>query len=315
MVYYLTRFASWLAGRVPRRIRLAMAGPMTVLVYYCWPEKRHATLANVAQVLGKPIHDREVRRVARRTWRNYGRYVSDFFYLPNATHAELVARLKDETPAPGVFATIDAALARGKGVLLASAHFGAWDIAGVMAASHCPIYLIVESFEDPRMDRMIQAQRRKLGMELLPIEKTPRQILRVLQTNGVIGVAVDRPVSPREGVPVTFFGKTCYVPGGIPQLALKTGATILPGFCWYDKDFSDTYYLSAGEPIIPESTGDKRADVIALTQRMYDAMEVAIREHPDQWAMFRQFWPDDAQEAVRDGATAELAEVSGERRR
>jgi KDO2-lipid IV(A) lauroyltransferase len=119
-----------------------------------------------------------------------------------------------------------------------------------------------------------------------------------LQEGRVVAVAVDRPVPPEEGVPITFFGKTCYVPGGIAQLALKSGATILPGYCRYDKNYSSTYYLGAMPPIFPQNTGDKRADVIRVTQRMFDAMEDVIRQYPDQWEMFRQFWPDDDPSAL-----------------
>lgn len=299
MVYYLTRFASWLAGRVPRPVRLALAGPITVLVYYAWAAKRRATISNMAHVLGVSENDRRAKRLARDSWRNYGRYISDFFYLPNATFDELLARMKDVTPAPGSFHYIDQALAPGKGVILVSFHFGAWDVAAVMVRSHVPIAIIVESFDDPRMDKLVMEQRGKLGLGIIRIEKTPRRILRALQENQVVAVAVDKPVSPDQGVPVTFFGKTCYVPGGIAQLALKSGATILPGYCRYDKNYSETYYLGAMPPIFPQPTGDKRADTIGLTQQMFDAMEEIIRQYPDQWEMFRQFWPVDDAPALK----------------
>jgi KDO2-lipid IV(A) lauroyltransferase len=310
MVYYLTRLASWLAGRVPRPVRLALAGPLTVLVYYGWVAKRRVTIANMAQILGTTPDDPAAMRLARDSWRNYGRYVSDFFYLPNSTPQDVLARTQDMTPAPGAFALIDEALAPGRGLIVVSAHFGAWDVAGVVVASHTPIYLIVETFEDPRMDRLVQEQRKGLGMDVLRIEKTPRQIMRVLQENGTVAVAVDRPVSEKEGVPVTFFGRTCYVPGGIAQIALKTGAAILPGACWYDAEYSSTYYVGAGPVIFPESTGDRKADTIRLMQRMFDALEAFIRERPEQWAMFRAFWPAAA------AATAEQPsiETAGARR-
>lgn len=292
LVYYLTRFASWLAGRVPRPVRLAVGGPITVLVYYAWVAKRRVTIANMAQVLGVPENDPRARRLARDSWRNYGRYISDFFYLPNATFDELLARMKDVTPAPGAFNHIDQALAPGKGVILVSFHFGAWDVAAVMVRSHVPIDLVVESFDDPRMDKLVMDQRGKFGLNLIRIEKTPRRILRALQENRVVAVAVDKPVPPAEGVPITFFGKTCYVPGGIAQLALKSGATILPGYCRYDKIYSSTYYIGAMSPIFPQHTGDKRADTIRLTQQMFESMEEVIRQYPDQWEMFRRFWPE-----------------------
>lgn len=299
MVYYLSRFASWLAGKVPRRIRLAVAGRVTELIYLLWVPKRRATIANYAQVLGLPASDPRPRWYARRSWRDFGRYISDFFYMPNTTPAAVKARMRDETPAPGAFALIDEARARGKGVLLVSFHFGAYDVAGILVATHTPLHLLVETFDDPKMDRLWQEQRRHLGMEVLRIEKTPRQILRVLQGNGSVAVAIDRPLPPGEGVPVTFFGRECWVPGGIAQIALKSGAAIVPGFCYYDENFSDTYYLYAAPVIYPESTGDKKADAIALTQKMFDAMEEMVRRRPEQWAMFRAFWP--AQDAPVTG--------------
>ena len=165
------------------------------------------------------------------------------------------------------------------------------------------MHLIVETIADPKMDRMWQEQRRELGMEVLRIEKSPRQFLRVLQENGVVAVAIDRPMPPGEGVPITFFGRRCWVPGGIAQIALKAGAAVVPGFCMYDENYSSAYQLAAAGIIYPENTGDKRMDTIRLTQRMFDALEVFIRERPDQWAMFRAFWTD--AESVESPALAE----------
>lgn len=297
MVYYLIRFASWLAGRTPRPWRLRIAGTVTELIYWGWVSKRHVTIDNMAQILGTSPRDPRARRLARISWRNFGRYISDFISIPNTTRDEIVARVRDVTPPPGAFALLDEARAHGKGVLLVSAHFGAYDVAGIAVASHCPVHLIVETIKDPKMDRMWQEQRRELGMEVLRIEKTPRQFLRVLQENGMVAVAIDRPVPPGEGVPITFFGRRCWVPGGIAQIALKSGAAVVPGFCMYDENYSSIYQLAAADIIYPEHTSDKRADAIRLTQRMFDALEVFIRQRPDQWAMFRAFWPETESEA------------------
>ncbi len=291
MVYYLTRLASWLAGHVPRRARMALAGPITVLIYFGWLAKRRNTIANMAQVLGTSVSDPRARALARESWRNYGRYVSDFFYLPNATSQEILARMVEDAPPPGSFARVDEALAPGKGAIVVSFHFGAYDVAGIILATHAPVDLIVESFDDPRMDRLVMEQRAQFGLGILRIEKTPRQILRALQENRIVAVAVDRPVPEKEGVPVTFFGKTCYVPGGIAQIALKTGAALVPGYCRYDSAYSTNYYIAALPPIFPESTGDRQRDTIALMQKLFTALEEVIRTYPEQWYMFRRFWP------------------------
>src|SRR5262249_58068257 len=105
--------------------------------------------------------------------------------------------------------------------------------------------------------------------------------------------------------------RRCWVPGGIAQIALKSGAAVLPGFCWYDEQFSDTYYLAAGPVIYPQPTGDRRADAIALTQQIYDALEPQIRQRPEQWAMFRPFWPERHVEPSQQAAAGvEFSEVS-----
>jgi lauroyl/myristoyl acyltransferase len=311
MIYWMTRLLEWLAGRVPRRPRLWIGGALAELVYLAWPSKRHITVANMAQVAGVPVSDPRARWLARRSWRNYGRYVADFFWLPNSTAAAVLDRVRDTTPAPGWRSVIDRARAGGRGLLVPTAHFGSWDVAGVILASHAPMHALAETFADPRMNELVQRQRAALGMTIIPIERTPRRILRVLQEGGVVATPVDRPLAAGEGVPITFFGRRCHVPGGIAQLALKTGAAIMPGFAWYDEEYSPAFHIFVAEPIAPAPTGDRRADAIALTQRIYDAIERVIAEHPTQWYMFRPFWPATPEDGAPDpAATSDIAMVA-----
>lgn len=311
MVYWLTRVASWLMGKIPRRARLALAGPLTTLVYYAWVSKRRVTIANMAQVAGVSPDDPRARRLARQSWRNYGRYLSDFFYLPNASREQVMARVRDVTPAPGAFVGLDAA-ASGKGVIIATAHFGAWDIAGVAVASQRPLSVLVDTFTDPRMDDLIQGQRAQFGLQVLRAEKSPRPILRALGENQAVAIVADRPLPEGEGTPITFFGRRCYVPGGVAQLALLSGAPIAVGCARYDDQFSSTYYLVLADVIAPVRTSDRHADTINLTQQVYSALERVIAEHPDQWFMFRPFWPAvTATPTAEDGALAATAAAGG----
>lgn len=291
MVFWLTQAASWLAGRTPRWLRLALAGPLTTLVYYVWASKRRVTIANMAQILGTTPRDPRARQLARDSWRNYGRYLSDFFYLPNATSEAVLARMRDVSGGPGAYGRVDAALARGKGLIIVTAHFGAFDVAGIIVAAHAPLAVLADTFSDPRMDQLIQSQRARFGMTVIRAEKSPRPILRALKDNQAVAILTDRPLAPGEGTPVTFFGARCYAPSGIAQLALLSGAAVATGFCFYDERHSETYYSVLNEPIAFEPTGDREADVIALTQRIYSGLEDVIRQRPEQWYMFRPFWP------------------------
>ena len=239
MVFWLTQAASWLSGKVPRWLRLAIAGSLTTLVYYAWVSKRRVTIANMARILDTTPNDPRARQAARDSWRNYGRYLSDFFYLPNTTSPAVLARMRDVSGEPGVFGRIDEALARGKGLIIVTAHFGAFDIAGVLVAARMPLAVIADSFTDPRMDQMIQSQRSSFGLSVIRAEKSPRPILRALKDNQAVAIVADRPLPAGEGTPITFFGARCYVPSGPAQLALLSGAAMGAGFCYYDERFSD----------------------------------------------------------------------------
>jgi lauroyl/myristoyl acyltransferase len=295
MTYWFLRVATWLAGRVSRGARITIAGALTTLVFYLWSSKRRATTANMAQIIGAEEHDPHAFRLARDSWRDHGRYISDFLALsarPEQVRDYVLAHWRDETPAPGSLALLDEARAAGKGVLIVTCHYGAWDVAGVLASTRGPLHVVAERFSDPRIDQMVEAQRNAMGMQVLWLEKSPRQILRVLQQGGMVAILVDRPLPEGEGTPIDFFGRRCYVPGGVAQLAMLSGAAIFPGFAYYDKAFSPTYHTKVLPHFFATRTGDREADTIATTQRIYDSLASVIRPRPAQWSMFRPFWPE-----------------------
>ena len=143
-------------------------------------------------------------------------------------------------------------------------------------------------------------------MIVLMIEDALRPMMRVLRDGGVVATPVDRPLPPGEGVPVRFFDRTTYVPRGMSALAVKLGASIVPGFVWYTRD--GRFRAHVFPPVVITPSGDNEADIIRATQAMYDALEAQIREDPTQWYMFRRFWP--SENAPVHSAKAVMAETS-----
>src|SRR5262249_6414276 len=131
------------------------------------------TISNMAHVLRRPATDRQVQRLARQSWANYGRYMGDFFNFPNVTGAQLLARLVDISPAEGGWVQLaKEGLARGKGVIFATAPFGNWDVAGAMVASRISLAAVAETFKDPRVNDLVQGQRAEKGIRVIPMEGT-----------------------------------------------------------------------------------------------------------------------------------------------
>ncbi|WP_069805499.1 lysophospholipid acyltransferase family protein [Thermogemmatispora onikobensis] len=290
VIYWLARGTSTLAGRTPRPLRHALGAAVGTASYLAWRSKRRVTQRNMAQVLGRSPSDRAVRRLARASWSNYGRYASDFLSFAHLDIEAIERQGRDLTRGASSWREyLQQALRPGRGVILTTAHFGNWDLAGAIIAREVPFSAIAETFADPQLNALVQKQRQDKGIGIIPMERSTRPILRVLQQNQMLAIVIDRPLAESEGVPVKFFGRTTYVPAGAARLAVRTGAAIMSGFVWYGR--RGQCYMRAFPPVFPQPEEDREAEVVRLTQSIFDALEEMVRSYPDQWYMFRPFWP------------------------
>jgi len=294
-IYLLARSGNTMARWTPRSAKHTLGASIGAASYLGWPSKRLVTRLNMAQVTGRSAHDPHVQRLALASWRNYGRYAADFMSFPHLNIDVIERNMRDLSDGEGSWLDhIQSALKPGRGVILVSAHFGNWDIGGAILARHHPVSAVAETLNNEQLNRLLQDQRREKGVEIIPMESSARRILRVLQQNQLAAIIVDRPVTEEQGTEVTFFGRKTYVPSGPAALAIKSGAAIVPSYLWYGHH--NEFYTRVFTPIFPQaSKGEERVKEISrLTQRIYDTLEIIIREWPTQWYMFRQFWPSES---------------------
>ena len=291
-IYFLARSGNTLSRWTPRSARHVLGASVGAASYFGWPSKRFVTRLNIAQITGRPVHDPYVKHLAYASWRNYGRYASDFISFPHIDVDSIDRNLHDLSDGDGGWlGHMQSALQAGRGALLVTAHFGNWDLAGAILARHHPVSAVAETFSDAQLNQLLQDQRRGKCIGIIRMESSLRPILRILQQNQFAAIVVDRPVAEDQGTEVTFFGRKTYVPGGPAALAFKSGAAIVPGFVWYGR--RDKFYARAFRPIFPQQgkNVERAAEISRLTQSIYDHLEAMIREWPSQWYMFRQFWP------------------------
>src|SRR5260370_3300459 len=111
--------ASYRAGArilraVPPGVRHAVAAPGGAAWFWLSAGQRRAALDNYAAALGRHPTDPEVARVAMRAFQNYGRMLMDFLLIGSLTPEELIKRTSMDGREH-----LDAALARGRGVIMA----------------------------------------------------------------------------------------------------------------------------------------------------------------------------------------------------
>lgn len=285
---YGFRLARWLAARIPRRLAYPLCALGGELYFWINPKHSHKAVENFAIVLADDPRSPRVRLTARRSFRNYVKSLFDFFRQmsvdPDLIEADAFIDGQEH---------LDAALARGKGVLLVTPHFGNWDLAaGVTVGRGYPMVALADRFTPSDVDQLVQLGRNRFGMGVVPLDSGAlRRTIGLLRRNVVVGVLADRP--QREGgAAVDFFGASAWFPTGPARFSLRTGATLLFGYV--GRRPGDRTFFGAYAPLpTPPLTGNEREDIRALTQAIARAMEDLLRQYPDQWYMFRQMWPQE----------------------
>jgi KDO2-lipid IV(A) lauroyltransferase len=285
-MYWIHLISSGLLRVVPVRVAYTVVDLLAPIVSRLWGRQYRHALANMQRVLGPRPDPLEVRRQVRNVFRNYARYMVDLLSLPRTAAEDVERRFRVHG-----LEHIQHGLDRGRGVVMVTAHVGNWDMAGVLlAARGYPVNVIHDTLHPKRWNDRVQGIRALIGLRLIPVESGARQMLRALRQNEILAILIDRPME-QQGVPVRFFGAETRVPGGAATLALRAGAPVV---CAVAVRSADGFEAHVSPVIEIQPSGDSGQDVQALTQRVMSWLEALIREHPDQWYMFRNMWPEAA---------------------
>jgi KDO2-lipid IV(A) lauroyltransferase len=117
----------YLVNRLPRRVSYAMGEGGTWLAWRLMSRTRTAVVDNLRAIFPEEP-ERALRRRALRTFHDYARDVVDFLSALRATEEEL-REIFQFTPEDAKL--FDDLLARGRGIILVSGHYGNWEMGGV----------------------------------------------------------------------------------------------------------------------------------------------------------------------------------------
>jgi len=280
--YYLYRIGQSLALSLPIKIAYGLAVVFSDLHYlFVWRD-RQATKENLKAVFPEKS-DFEIRRIRKNLFRNFSKYLVDFFRFSEIDRSYVARQVKVENSH-----YIDEGLSRGKGVITLTAHLGNWELGGVVIASMgYPFTVVALPHKNPKVNNFFNSQRESKGIKVIPVGNAVRSCLSILRENKVLALAGDRNFN-EKGMVVDFFGRPTILPVGPAAIALKTQAAIVPGFMLRNKD--DTFTLRFEKAIEFNASGDKKKDIQELVRSYKTVIENYIRKYPEQWGVFRRFW-------------------------
>jgi lauroyl/myristoyl acyltransferase len=285
IVYWIFRLIIFIGRRFPTRVGYFVAPIIADICYIFYWDGRRALHQNLSRVL--ETSDRRVLgRVARRSVRNFSKYVVDFIHFYGMTPEDIRRRIVFDD-----FERVNAAVAEGKGIIFVTLHFGNWDMgAAGLAAYGYPVDAIAETFELPQMNDLVQGYRRQLGVNIIPMERVGPGVLRVLRRGHILALLIDVP-APGASVAVEFFGALAEVAMGPARIALRTGARVIPAVLAREPDNAEMIRPILDFDVRLQPSGNEEQDVRDLTQQIMSSLERFIRQYPDQWFMFRPMWP------------------------
>jgi KDO2-lipid IV(A) lauroyltransferase len=227
----------------------------------------------------------ELRRATARVFDNYGRYWHELFRLRGDDAVEV------DTDSVG-YEHIAEPQAAGRGVILALPHLGNWDAAGAwLHGRGHRLTAVAEPLEPPELFEWFAAQRRAIGIDVVPLGPgAATAVLRALDEGQIAALVCDRDLTG-DGVTVELFGETTTMPGGPAVLALRSGAPLVPVGIYFQQD--SRRFIRILEPVPAERQGSLRDDVQRVTQDLACRFEELIVEAPDQWLMMQPVWPAD----------------------
>lgn len=179
---------------------------------------------------------------------------------------------------------LDAALAKGKGAILLSAHLGNFFLVGTrLALEGHAIHVLINQPSDGYFAKLMDNYRLHIRLSTIharPRQQALREIHAVLRANGVVLMIADE-YRYGNGVPTTLFGRPVLARRGPVTLAARTGAAVVPACIVRQPD--DTLKLVIEPELDLVRSGGGQAQSTENVLRMTQWLERTVRAHPDQW--------------------------------
>jgi Kdo2-lipid IVA lauroyltransferase/acyltransferase len=227
------------------------------------------------------------RRVLRGVWDNLGRTAAELPHL---------AGLKRTSSGPGWECPDDEPLRslreREGPAILISGHLANWEIGFPVAASlGLEVAWFYRAASNPLADEAIQRLRQQGTAKPPPMfpkgASGARGAVAHLRQGGLLGILMDQKLN--AGIAVPFFGRPAMTTPAAAQFALRFRCPVIPV---HPVRLGPARFRVICEAPLPlPDSGNREADVSALTQTINATLEHWIREKPEDWLWLHRRWP------------------------
>lgn len=246
-------------------------------------ERRNA-IKHLARALGHEKSPLEIQQLAKRVFLTLSACAADAVRLPNLVRDGSIDRLVNLEN----FHFFNDEVAKGRGVILMTGHYGNWELMGTWLVRHgYPMKVVAKKSYDPRLDKLIVDYRNEAGYANTARGKATASVVEGLMNGETFGLLFDLDTKVK-GVFVDFFGQPAHTATVPALLSMRLKVPIVPMFIRLTDAF--TYVITCLAPLEFVDTGDEEKDLVTNTQICSRTYEDVIRAHPEQWIWMHRRW-------------------------
>lgn len=285
---------SWLFWLTPKVLRYWFADRISEFTHRI----SHTYVLNVRENLQQASKEKQtpesLDRMVSEVFRTSGRNFMDLITMSRESFHSIRQSVRW---VDGDWATIENAIARGRGVIFVTAHVGCFDFIGQLFRARGYKLTIVTGRTTSRFvfDGVTHLRGSRGNQMVEPTPGGVRQVIKALRRGECAVFLSDRDFF-QNGREVTFFGKQTTLPPGAVRIARDTGAMVVPIF---SQRLRRGHILRIHPPFLVEKTRNVDADVARGLESLTDVLEDGISDNLDQWVMFQRVWPNEPPPAMR----------------
>jgi KDO2-lipid IV(A) lauroyltransferase len=264
--------------------------------------RRRVLMQNLDLVYGARLSGAEKRRIARSANRNLFLTLAEMARVAHPLARDEVVGLLEFEPR----AVIDDLAADPRGTIIAVAHSGNFDLAGVRFVRDYrrPMAVVMKPLGTPRFNQALIEMRKGHGLGVITTggRAVMLRVARFLAAGGVLCMLPDQ-FARREGVVVDFLGVPASTHAGPAAAVLRTRDARLFVAVVVRQDDGPRLVCHIREVCDLPRSDDLDADVKALTQRISNMMGEVVLKHPESYLWHHRRWRSRGEERGATRAT------------
>lgn len=273
MTYYFLKFLSLILKKISLKNQVVISQNIASILFHYVSKRKDVATKNI-KIAFPEKSDECVNNILKNCYKFLCYNFIQFLTFPlssNSIKIKVNGQLE-----------LDNALKKEKGVILISAHFGAWEILGHwFGINNYPLRGVAQRQSNKGANKFFEEKRQSSGIKHVYRKTGIDELYAILKENKILGLVSDQDAR-NKGIFVDFFNKPASTHKGAAIFHLNTNAPMFFGIC-IQTEFQE--YTIELIPILSFNN-----TIEEITQEYTLLLEQIIRKYPEQNFWFHNRW-------------------------